>query len=217
MTGEQLVVFLHALGAWPDSWEHQIRSLPDGFAGIAPPIPGVAEAGQGPYDLAAAARGLLTVLDEHGAERAHLCGLSLGAMVATHLALDHPHRVASLVLSGSQVAPNPAVMAVQRTVVRLLPRRVATGLGLTKAGWLAVLRAVADTDFRPRLHEIAVPALVLCGSRDVANLPAARQLAAAIPGAELQVIRGAGHTWNVQMPDRFSAVVGDFYRRLARA
>lgn len=41
-------------------------------------------------------------------------------MVATQFAIDHPSRVGSLVLSGSQVAPNPALMAVQRTIIRLL-------------------------------------------------------------------------------------------------
>lgn len=210
----QVVMFLHALGAWPASWDAQVRSLPEDFAGVAPQIPGVTEAGTEPFDLRVAASGLLAVLDERGVERAHLCGLSLGAMVATQLAIDHPNRVASLVLSGSQIAPNPTMMAVQRIVIRLLPRRVATRFGLTKVGWLAVLRALANVDFRPRLHEIGVPTLVLCGSRDVANLPAARVLAATVPGAELRVVRGAGHEWNVQMPDRFNAVIGDFYRGL---
>jgi 3-oxoadipate enol-lactonase len=213
-TPAQTVVFLHALGAWPNSWDRQLNALPEGFVGLAPEIPGVTEADTHPLDFREAADGLIAILDEHGIERAHLCGLSLGAMTATQLVLDHPDRVASLVLSGSQVAPNRVLMSVQRRIIGLRPESSAEKYGLTKKLWLANLRAVADADFRPRLAEITVPTLALCGSRDVANLPAARELAATIPGAELKIIRGAGHEWNVQLPDRFNAVIGDFYTGL---
>jgi len=185
--------------------------------GLAPTIPGVREAASTPFEFAAAADGIVDVLDEHGIEKAHVCGLSLGAMVATQLAIDHPDRVASLVLSGSQIAPNPAMMAVQRGIIRLLPERIATRFGFTRMGWLAVLRAVAEADFRPRLGDIDVPTLVLCGSRDVANLPAARRLAAALPQAELKIVHGAGHEWNTQFPELFTEVIGAFHTaRLAR-
>ena len=214
MGERQVVIFLHALGAWPEAWDAQVQSLPAPYAGIAPTIAGVKEAGTVPFSFADAADDLVTVLDRQDADRTHLCGLSLGAMVATQFAIDHPARVASLVLSGSQVAPNPAMMAVQRAVIRLLPERTAAGFGLTKRSWLAMVRAVADADFRSRLHEIEAPTLVLCGSRDVANLPAARLLARTVPGAELKIIRGAGHEWNNQFPERFNDVIGDFYRSL---
>lgn len=210
----QVVTFLHALGAWPSAWDQQIAGLPPGFSGRAPEIPGIKEAADTAFDFHRASADIVAGLDAEGIDRTHLCGLSLGAMVATQIALDHPDRVASLVLSGSQIAPNPALMAVQRTVVRLLPERVATRYGLAKENWLATLQAIAAVDVRTRLPEITVPTLVLCGSRDVANLPASRQLAAAVPEARLQVIRGAGHEWNLQFPDRFNSVIGDFYRQL---
>ena len=138
-------------------------------------------------------------------------------MTATRLALDFPERVASLVLSGSQVRPHPALMAVQRTVVRMLPERTAQGMAMTKAQWLGALRVVADANFRGRLERIEAPALVLCGSRDVANIPAAREIAAAIPNAELRIVPRAGHPWNRQFPDLFSRTIGDFYARLSAA
>ena len=211
---QQVVMFLHALGAWPASWDAQVKALPDDFVGIAPEIIGVTEADKVRFDFRKAAEALLPVLDEHNAERAHLCGLSLGAMVATQLVIDHPDRVASLVLSGSQVAPNQAMMAVQRGVIRMFPERTAEGFGLTKKSWLGVLREIAAVDYRENLGDIDVPTLVLCGSRDVANLPAARLLARSIPGAELKIVPRAGHEWNKQFPDLFNEVIADFYGSL---
>lgn len=216
-TDVETVLFLPGLGAGKDPWAAQLGALPAGLTGLAPEIPGLDRAATpGEFTLPDAARGLRDLLDERGIERAHVCGLSLGAMTATRLALDFPDRVASLVLSGSQVRPHPALMLIQRTVVRMLPERTAAGMDLTKAQWLGALRVVADTDFRSALPTIQAPTLVLCGSRDVANIPAARELAARIPHAELRIVPGAGHPWNVQYPELFSRTIADFYEGPAR-
>ena len=53
---------------------------------------------QQPYDYAALAADLLGVLDEHRLDRAVLAGASMGAHTAVRAALDHPGRVAGLVL-----------------------------------------------------------------------------------------------------------------------
>lgn len=186
----------------------QVRALPPGLEAIAPQVPGLRD--RTPFSLAAAARSVKDALDQRGIERAHLCGLSLGAMVATRFALDWPGRTASLVLSGGQAHPSRVLMTVQGLVMHALPDRAFTRSGMTKGAMLAVLREVAPTDFRPHLGAISVPTLVLCGRRDLVNLPAARHLAAGIPGAELQVVPGAGHEWNVRLPHEFSARLRTF-------
>jgi 3-oxoadipate enol-lactonase len=213
----ETVLFLPGLGAGTDTWDSQLRALPAGLTGVATDIPGLDQAATpGAFTFAAATLALRDLLDERGVECAHLCGLSLGGMTATHFALDFPERVASLVLSGSQVRPHPAVMASLRTGVRLLPESIAESRGLTKAMWLGALEVIAEVNFRGRLAGIQAPTLVLCGSRDVINIPAARELAATIPHAELRIIPRAGHPWNQQEPELFSRTIVEFYARLAR-
>lgn len=63
-----------------------------------------------PYALRDMADDALGVLDALGIERAHVCGASLGGMIAQHLAAEYPQRVKSLVLmmssSGSRKLPH---------------------------------------------------------------------------------------------------------------
>jgi len=101
---------------------------------------------------------------------------------------------------------------VQNAIVRLLPAKLVAQPGMSKQRMLTVLRAVSETDFRGELAQITAPTLVLCGLKDRPNIPAAKDLAAGIGGAELQLVPGAGHEWNIHQPDEFSARLNAFYR-----
>lgn len=206
----ETVVFLHGIGVGPESWNQQLSGLPPGFEGIAPAIRGLNQTSVAGFSLDGAARDIGDLLDRKGIDRAHLCGLSLGALIATRFAIDHPDRCASLVLSGGQVHPNPILMRLQHSVLRVLPQRIMAPPGMTKPAMLKVLRDLAVTDFGPDLPKIRARTLVLCGARDRANLGAARQLANGIRGAQLRIVRGAGHQWNTRMPRRFNAELNAF-------
>ena len=63
-------------------------------------------------------------------------------------------------------------------------------------------------DSTPLLAGIRVPTRVVVGSEDViVRVDEARALAAAIPGAELTIIDGAGHLPSVECPDEFNAAL----------
>ena len=62
-----------------------------------------------------------------------------------------------------------------------------------------------------RLGEIAVPALVVLGSEDVADMAAmSGRLAAEIPSARLVTIEGAGHLPSLERPDDFNRLLLGF-------
>lgn len=61
-------------------------------------------------------------------------------------------------------------------------------------------------DGRPDLPRIACPTLVLCGREDALTPPALHEeIAAAIPGARLEIIEKCGHLSTLEAPDQVNA------------
>lgn len=217
MQAAQTVVFLQGLGESPDAWDAQRAVLPSGFDSLAVDVFGSGDGlhGAASFSLDGAEDAVLEQIERHGADRVHLCGLSLGAMIALRFALDHPERVRSLTLAAGQVKPPRALMAVQGAVFRLLPAKVLEKQGARKDVMLSVMRAVSRADFSGQLDAVSSPTLVLCGEKDRPNMPAARALAAGIGGAELRIIPGAGHQSHMQAPEAFATLLGVFLTRVS--
>jgi pimeloyl-ACP methyl ester carboxylesterase len=73
---------------------------------------------------------------------------------------------------------------------------------------LAIHAVFSRKDLRPRLAEIAAPALVLVGAEDKATPPAkSAHIRDGIPGARIEVLDGAGHLSALEVPDAVSARV----------
>jgi pimeloyl-ACP methyl ester carboxylesterase len=98
------LVLLHGAGSTLLSWDEELceRLAAGGRFVVRYDLRDAGRsAASGPYtahDLAADAVGLLDAL---GIEHAHVLGMSLGAGVAQLLALDHPERLASLILASA--------------------------------------------------------------------------------------------------------------------
>ncbi len=93
----------------------------------------------------------------------------------------------------------------------------AAQIALLPAWWFEaaakLLASIADLDLRPVLGRIACPVLVLAAEKDlVMPLTQTRALAAAIPGARLEVVEGSGHVLVVEQPERFAQSCLDFLK-----
>jgi pimeloyl-ACP methyl ester carboxylesterase len=97
---------------------------------------------------------------------------------------------------------------VQASGLRAVAREDVRPMG--KHGLAAAMRAAGGVRFRGRLTEVRTPTLVVCGSKDRPNLPAARELGRGIPEAELRIVPGVGHAWNLEAPEQFTAMVRGF-------
>lgn len=132
-----------------------------------------------PYSLADMAADALGVMDALGLQRAHVCGASLGGMVAQHLAASQPQRVASLTLmmttAGSRHLPLPAL----RVRAALLSRPASAAPADVVAHLQRVLRVIGSPDF-PADADVQLRQLQAMVNRAWRPAGTARQLAAVL-------------------------------------
>jgi pimeloyl-ACP methyl ester carboxylesterase len=96
-----------------------------------------------PYTTAMMADDTVGLLDALGIERAHVCGVSMGGMIAQEIALRHPARVATLQLHATLGRPDAYMHALTAAWRKLRP---AAG----REDWI---RAMALWLFAPRTYE----------------------------------------------------------------
>jgi pimeloyl-ACP methyl ester carboxylesterase len=197
------------------------------------------DAGYSIDDFAADA---VEVLDALEIDRAVLVGHSGSCLVARRVALDHPRRVAALVLESSPVslAGDPAMHDFVQSVVASLAdpidpdfvrsfvtetssEHVAPDLVEVLAGevlkvparvWREMFTNLSEYDDTAELTDLRAPTLLIWGDRDgVVSRGAQDALAAAIPVSELIVYSGAGHTPRWDDPTRFAADLAAFVDR----
>ena len=113
------VLLIMGLGMTATGWWRTVPVLAEHLTVLTFDNRGVGRSGRppGPYSIAQLAGDALAVLDAAGFESAHVCGVSLGGMVAQELALQRPGRVRGLVLAATTpggahaVAPDDATLA----------------------------------------------------------------------------------------------------------
>ncbi|HEY1330171.1 MAG TPA: 3-oxoadipate enol-lactonase [Actinomycetota bacterium] len=242
--GAPPLLLSNSLGSALAMWEPQADALSDRSRVIRYDHRGHGDSpvSPGPYGIEDLGADALALLDRLGVSDAHVCGLSLGGLVAMWIATRAPERVRTVTLCCTTAwfgPPDPwleraAIVraagtdAVADTVVGrwftpafaaghpdVIARMRAMIANTPSEGYANCCGVVAGTDLRPDLGSIRAPTLVIAGAQDPAVTPAvAADLAAAIPGARLEVIDPAAHLANVERPD---VVTGLILEQLNRA
>lgn len=88
---------------------------------------------------------------------------------------------------------------------------------LHKASYIKAIEAMTRYEPVADLGAVRVPTLVVVGDQDTLTPPrVARDMAAAIAGSELVVLRNAGHLSNIEQPVEFNRALEAFLRRQPR-
>jgi 3-oxoadipate enol-lactonase len=240
--GATPIVFLHGVGSDKSVWHPQLEHFGQTRRAIAFDYPGYGDSDPAPNgttrdDYASA---IISAMHELGIDRAHVCGLSLGGVVAIAIHHAAPERCASLILAdtfavhpeghaifersvtGSRDLPamaearvdfllaQPADPEVRLEVVETMSR-------IDPAAYRIGAEAVWLADQRDRVAEIRAPTLVVCGDDDKPTPPAlSRQLQAMITGSHFRLIADAGHLTNLVEPHEFNRAIEEFIAPLGR-
>ena len=218
--GDKLPLLLtHGFGSSADMWAPNTAALSADRRVITSDLRGHGRsdspADQAEYTQAACLADMGAVLDACGAERAILGGLSLGGYLSLAFWLDHPERVAALLLCDT----GPGFRndeARQKWNDRALgsaaryERDSKPGLARAARGMLTQ----HDGRVIDALPAVDVPVLVVVGADDKPFLGAADYVTAKAQKAELVVIPDAGHSCNLDQPELFNARVSEFLARM---
>ena len=158
-----------------------------------------------------------------GIEKANICGVSQGGMIAQCIAIYHPEAVEKLILAVTAPGANDVIQDVVRGWIGMAEQGNHKELMIDTAEkmysekyleknrkWFPILAAftkpasyerflrnayaILSFDVRAELSEIKAPTLIIAGSDDkTVGNDAKSELKAGIPGSDLYVYEGLGH------------------------
>jgi pimeloyl-ACP methyl ester carboxylesterase len=229
------VVYLHPVGLDGEVWRRVAEP-----GGLTPSFPGFGDTpltGEPTFDRLV--EFVAGIVSEQGP--ADLVGLSLGSMVAQHVAVERPELVRSLVLACGGMSAHPEVMRDRAETTRRVGmsgvlqttlERWFTPAALTRADhpgvtyarrrllsdsadvFAAYWAAMGAHDLTDELKRIDVPATVVAGAQDESvPVTAMREVADRIEGARFEVLDGP-HILPLENPDGFARLVREHLARV---
>ena len=193
---------------------------------------------EGKYSFDTLTADVIGLMDALAIKRAHFCGLSMGGMTSLFLAQRHGDRFDRIIAADCGPASTPAGaqqwqeridLAAAKGMEALadvtIPRWFPAEFVATKSpvldkvrgmirttpmkGFAGCAQALSDYDLRPGLPGIKRPVLCVVGTKD-ATVAGMEQINAAVPGAKLVRLEGAGHLSNLDQPAAFTNALRDF-------
>jgi 3-oxoadipate enol-lactonase len=239
------VVLLHCLGVDRRLWDIAAPGLSNAFETLSYDFAGhgAAPVPQSGYSIEDLAEQLAEIFRVQSLEKAHVCGISLGGLVAQRFAAHYPGLVDRLVLVDTTPCYTGEMQAVWRERAATARQRgvgvmidhllqvwftpafiAANGAAVSYVrkcfeaasgeGYALACEALAAADLRPILGSIAAPTLVVCGREDLPSfIEAAQLLSRQIRDAELLWLAPARHASILERPQDFMAALLPFLNR----
>jgi pimeloyl-ACP methyl ester carboxylesterase len=233
-------LLIHGLGGHAEDWRNLAPWIKAAHRRVyMPDLPGFGRSDwpkDFSYSIPDQATAMVGFMDALGLKRVDLAGWSMGGWVAQQIAIDHPDRVASLMLFDSaglhqQPAWNVALFTptsaaqLDQLDALLMPHPPQVPAFIARAmlrqsrehAWVmhramdSMLTGKSTTD--DELPKLKMPALLAWGSEDqIIPLAEGERMHKLIPQSELVVVKGCGHLAPIQCADRMGSKVEQFLK-----
>jgi 3-oxoadipate enol-lactonase len=234
-SGEPLVL-IHGLGERKEAWVCQY-ALANSYDLIIPDLPGHGQSTPAEeVSIEAFARDTLELLDVLGVESAHICGLSMGGVVAQEMYRMAPDRCRSLILVNTffcvpQLMRAPLYQLWTWRANFLPPEwrmslaaatclvdwksetleRFQHAMELNASTYRQTLEACLQVDNTELLPQIKVPTLILASDYDLLTpLWGQVMMHYLIPSSQMVILHCAGHMAKLEQPDEFNGKILEF-------
>ena len=229
------ILFLHGALVSKAMWRPQIGPFSACYQVITCDLPAHGETPDvmGEYTIAKLADYVIELLDSIGADRVHICGHSLGGMVAQEIAVRHSDRVQKLVLAETALGTRNSFSERMQTILarpflRLTPQSSLVRLSANQYGSLnpdvgefiehemgrfdhdtsvRVMSSAFEFSGKGQLREIQAPTLVLIAEKNRRTHAQGKEIAKRIPTAKLEIVPDSHHLLNLDNPDAFNRIV----------
>lgn len=199
---------------------------------------GLSDVGKAPYGIEDHARDVIGLMEHLRIERAVICGVSVGGLIAQMICKLRPDLVEKLVLCdtaakvGTQDGWNARIATVAEKGIEAIAdgimkvwftsdfhRDRASELNgyrnmlvrQSAAGYSGTCAALRDADLTADAPRIRVPTLVVVGDQDGSTPPdLVRATADLIPGARFEIIENCGHIPCVEQPEQLANLLATF-------
>ena len=244
--GAPVVILSHSLSSSLLMWNPQMDALNPYFQVLRYDTRGhgKSDAPSGAYTLELLAEDVIKLLDGLGMDRVHLVGLSMGGIIGQCLALNHSHRLKSLVLCDTTpVFPAESQPIWQERMDKARTKGMEALLEETMerwftptflkrnppmvklireqilatpvAGYIGCAEAIRRLNYLDRLSEIKMPTLIMVGEDDPGTpVSASEAMHKRISNSKLVVLPSARHLSNVEQTDAFNSALLTFLKNL---
>jgi len=243
ISGEgQPLVLIHGLGASHRMWEPQVVAFEPACRVIAYDVRGHGRSGplRGRCDLHMMAADLKALLEHLGIDRAVICGVSFGGVVAQRFVLNFPERCAALVLTDtfSEIGrpwhspyyfgiwlaawlmlpffylPKPWLASFRKkrwARWKLAQEHAMRGSDeLRRSEYIKIRTTLYRINYTPELSRINCPTLGIAGESDGFMMRSMETVMNAIPGARKEIVADAIDPTSLCQPEIFNRLVLDF-------
>lgn len=238
--GEPLVL-IHGLGSSSQDWAYQLDHLSSRYKVLIYDVRGHGQSDKppGPYGVPIYAEDLAELMKALDIPAAHICGISMGGMIAFQMGVDYPEMVKTLTVVNSRADLVPDTLGerwnvFQRLVVfRLLSmERIAETLSRRmfikpeheeqrllfvehwannpKPVYMKVMKSLVGWTVEDKLGEIDIPTLVIAADEDYTPVEDKQRIVNKMKKAKLVVIEDSRHATPVEHPEVFNRTLASF-------